>query len=43
MIVASPSDVFDAVVLGVLVLVTAGTLVVFAIQERRRRAKKRQG
>lgn len=40
MIVASPGDLFDAIVLGVLVLVTAGTLVVFAIQERARRARK---
>lgn len=41
MIVVNPSDMFDAIVLGVLVLVTAGTLAVFAIQERARRAGKK--
>jgi len=40
MIVANPADLFDAAVLVVLALVTLGTLVVFAIQERARRARK---
>ena len=40
MIVAPPGDVFDAVVLGVLALVTLGILAVFAFQERARCARK---